>query len=127
VLGPSGKAARRDDSPAEVPVSEVVLTQVDAGKSISVRPGDTIIVRLPENPTTGYEWTVDTADDEIVGPRGSDFILSPTVAMGSGGTRAFTFGTKEPGMGRIRLKYWRAWEGESSVRDHFDVAIHASN
>jgi hypothetical protein len=25
------------------------------------------------------------------------------------------------------LKYWRSWEGESSVRDHFDVAIHASN
>lgn len=108
-------------------MAEVALTQVDAGKSIDVRPGDTIVVRLPENPTTGYEWTLDSADDEIVGLRDSDFNLSPTVTMGSGGTRTFTFGAKEPGTSRIRLKYWRSWEGDNSVRDHFDVAIHASN
>jgi inhibitor of cysteine peptidase len=120
--------ASRDGSPAwRYRVSEVVLTQVDAGRSVDVRPGDTIIIQLPENPTTGYEWAVETADDEIVALQGSDFTLPPTVTMGGGGTRVFTFGAKEPGAVPIRLKYWRPWEGDGSVSDRFDIAAHVRN
>ena len=39
----------------------VSLTEADNGQSVQVRQGDAIIVRLPENPTTGYRWHIDRA------------------------------------------------------------------
>lgn len=36
----------------------MTLTEADAGRSVPVSPGEPVIVRLAENPTTGYRWSV---------------------------------------------------------------------
>lgn len=37
-----------------------VLTTEDFGKSVTVAPGEMLVLRLPENPTTGYAWHLAT-------------------------------------------------------------------
>jgi predicted secreted protein len=37
-----------------------VLTANDFGKSVTVQPGEMLVLRLPENRTTGYAWRLKT-------------------------------------------------------------------
>jgi len=50
--------------------------------SIEVRQGSIIVVRLPENPTTGYRWVIEETDEEILEPESSDFALRPDAGIG---------------------------------------------
>jgi len=47
-------------------VATITLTRADSGTIIEVRTGDTIIVRLDENPTTGYRWAVEKHEEEVI-------------------------------------------------------------
>ncbi|KAF5429823.1 inhibitor of cysteine peptidase [Candidatus Methanophagaceae archaeon] len=42
-------------SPSSVP-SEVLLTDTDNGNEIAVRKGQSLVISLDSNPTTGYTW-----------------------------------------------------------------------
>lgn len=104
-------------------MGEVILTQADQGKSIQVSPGDHIIIRLGENPTTGYGWAIDQINPEVVSPVASDHTPTPDSGVGGGGQRIFTFAAVNTGSSPILLKLWRKWEGDKSVRQRFQVTI----
>src|SRR5262245_21975440 len=44
-----------------VEVGSMVLSEQDFGRTVNVRMGEVVTVRLQENPTTGYRWAVETA------------------------------------------------------------------
>ncbi len=105
-------------------MSTITLTQADKGKSITVHVGDEVIINLTENPTTGYRWAIDKTDDTILTSQSSTFSPTPSGAIGSGGTRTFTFTAKHPGTAHLQLKLLRPWLGDSSIIDRYDVSIH---
>ena len=107
-------------------MAAVSLTKANNGRSIEVRQGDEIILRLPENPTTGYGWHIDGADG--LSPELSEHTTGsdqPDAGprFGKGGVREFRFRAKEPGARRLDLKHWREWEGERSVTERFGIDI----
>ena len=107
-------------------MAAVSLTKANNGQSIEVRQGDEIILRLPENPTTGYGWHIDRADG--LSAEMSEYAMGsdqpdPNRRLGKGGAREFRFRAKEPGARRLDLKHWREWEGERSVTERFGVDI----
>lgn len=104
-------------------MSVLKLPQTDKGKSFKVHSDDIIVIRLEENPTTGYRWEVDKADDEILTLQSSDFSLAEGPRIGGGGMRIFILKAKSAGTAHIELKHWRKWEGEDSVIKRFDVTI----
>lgn len=63
-------------------VPQLTLTHADKGKSFEARQNDVIILRLPENPTTGYRWALEEMDEEILKLKDSDFALSPDSGIG---------------------------------------------
>jgi predicted secreted protein len=98
----------------------MTLTEQDHGRTIQVKMGSVVTLRLKENPTTGYRWTVATAPElEQIGDR---FELGGS-AIGAAGVRVFEFRATRVGEHELRLKNWREWEGESSVIDRFDAKI----
>jgi len=100
------------------------LTEADNDQTVDLRVGETFHVRLPENATTGYRWTIDRLDDEVVEAVGSE----PDYAagsIGSGGAVTFTFRAKKPGTGDIALKHWRHFEGDASVTNRFRLRLNA--
>jgi inhibitor of cysteine peptidase len=104
------------------------LTQADNGKSVEARPGDLIIIRLPENPTTGFRWTVDKMDSLRVEAQGSSFSVARDAAVGGGGERTFSFKVKgEGGAGNIGLQLRRPWEGDASVVERYGVTVNVRN
>ncbi|MCX7900281.1 MAG: protease inhibitor I42 family protein [Methylocystis sp.] len=99
-----------------------MLVEADNGRTVDVRPDQTIRITLHENATTGYRWAVDSYDGNILEAPS----ISPHYeagAIGSGGEVALTFKAKAPGAGEIVLKHWRQWEGEASVTKRFRVVV----
>lgn len=103
------------------------LSAADNGQTISVKVGDLILLRLDENPTTGYQWQLEPLDERVLELSGTSFELSPSPTIGSGGTREFRFTARAAGHARIALKHWQPWSGESSVTQRFSVGVDVSS
>lgn len=97
----------------------MTLDEQYAGRSVEVERGQMLVVRLKENPTTGYRWTIESADGLDLK---EDHIHAATVP-GAAAVREFTFLATRPGNQELRLKNRREWEGDRSVIDRFAVQI----
>jgi inhibitor of cysteine peptidase len=104
-------------------VGEKTLTQADNGAAIHVRRGDRIVIRLPENATTGYRWVPDSVDDRIVSLKSSEYAPPAGGGVGAGGAVSIVFEALAPGEANVGLKRWREWEGESSVRERYTITV----
>ncbi|NTW00974.1 MAG: protease inhibitor I42 family protein [Oscillochloris sp.] len=102
----------------------VTLTQADSGKAISVKQGDTFQINLDENPTTGYRWAMDSQDTQVITLISDTYTTTSSGTMlGAGGTRMLTFQAATTGTIQLKLKLWRAWEGDSSIGQRFETSI----
>jgi inhibitor of cysteine peptidase len=99
------------------------LRRADSGARVAIRTGDTVDVRLPENPTTGYRWhaEIDSTALRQVG----DQYEGPTSPRGASGARVLTFEALRPGQTLLRLVNRRSWEAE--VSDEFLARISVSS
>lgn len=101
------------------------MTKIGASASGSSRElpvGEELQLHLSENPTTGFRWAVDAADETVIKLDGSGFQRGAP-GVGGGGERVFTILGVAPGVTRVRLKRWRAWEGEASVNERFELTV----
>jgi inhibitor of cysteine peptidase len=99
------------------------LTYTDNGKTIQVHTGDQVVICLDENPTTGFLWAIDHTDTTILTQQNSGYTPTPGGAIGSGGRHVFVFNAKNTGTVQLQLKYWRSFEGNSSIIKRFNVTI----
>jgi inhibitor of cysteine peptidase len=102
--------------------SGVLLTEADNGKSITVHLGEKVLLRLSENPSTGFRWAVESGASGITELRGSHYLPAKDSTVGRGGQRIFVFETKGSGRVRLVLKLRREW-GSKSVASRFKVYI----
>ena len=105
----------------------VALTEANHGQAIELRRGEAIDLALPENPTTGFRWQVVRADGLVEEPAVN--VAQPPRApglppqVGAGGIRRFRFRTRTAGIGRLEMKLWREFEGDSSVLKRFVIDV----
>ena len=78
-------------------MSELVLTEQDNQQTLDVVVGASITLRLPENPVTGYRWTIDSLDAAPLSLQDSEFIQASTSNLGAAGTRTITLIATRPG------------------------------
>lgn len=103
-------------------MSTVTITNSDNGHVVEARKGDMIVLRLPENPTTGFRWQLDRVPGTLE-LMDDSYQPDPDMQFGSGGVRTFRFRSLETGTGRAELKHWQEWEGDRSTTDRFTVEI----
>jgi inhibitor of cysteine peptidase len=85
------------------------LTEADDGTRIAPAPGQAVVIRLPENPTTGFRWQP-PADAAI---EGDEFIAAAGGAAGAAGVRVITLAAgRAPTTLRFGLS--RSWETEAA-------------
>jgi inhibitor of cysteine peptidase len=102
-------------------MSTITLTRADSGKVVETRAGDTLVVRLGENPTTGYQWAIETLNADEVVLQNVEYLRAGGAAVGGGGERRFTFKAQRAGTATVQLKLWRVWEGDASIVERFSV------
>jgi inhibitor of cysteine peptidase len=108
-------------------MAEVTLERDGAGTSLSVAPGDSVLVRLDEIPTSGYRWEVKEFDATVLQPVGDDFIPASGGAVGGGGQHEFRFRVVGPGKSELRLVRRRPWEPETAAVDELEATIDATD
>jgi inhibitor of cysteine peptidase len=122
LLSGCGVFGQGNSAPNGKKPSEVLVTEADNGKSITVHLGEKVLLRLSENPNTGFRWAVESGVGGIIELHGSDFIPARDSAVGRGGQRIFVFETKGSGAVRLVLKLQREW-GRKSAASRFKVYI----
>jgi inhibitor of cysteine peptidase len=98
------------------------INQEQAGETIPVEVGDTLELKLAENPTTGYRWQVDKNTSDLLELQTSDYAPMGT-GLGAAGLRTFTFKVARPGTARLRLASIREWEGPDRAVERLDYQI----
>jgi inhibitor of cysteine peptidase len=101
-----------------------MLTEADDGRCIELAPDEAFQLSLPENPTSGYGWDMETAPGPVLEPLGDAFRVG-SEAVGSGGRVEFEFRGHHPGAITLCLRQWRPWAGEESViaRYHLQIRV----
>ena len=108
------------------------LTLADNGKTNSVKVGQSVVLKLEGNITTGYEWELSEIDKksvvlvgkieyrntEPVPPKGGKDELK----TGGGGVYQAKFKALKPGKTTIRLVYWRGEKNENPY-DTFTITL----
>ena len=104
---------------------ETVLGLDEEGETISVEVGETLLVELAGNPTTGFEWTEDDPVSAILEPQSSEYVQdeAPGDMVGAGGTYRFRYEAIAEGEDVLSLTYARPGE-PLDVDDTWSVAIH---
>ena len=54
------------DKPAALKMQFIMLTQADSNKVQEMKVGQALVVNLKGNPTTGYQWTLNSIDGNAV-------------------------------------------------------------
>jgi predicted secreted protein len=97
----------------------MILTEGDRGRTVEVAAGSLVTVRLRENPTTGYRWTVESMGGlELIGDR-----FEPGGAVGAAGVRVLEFRATRRGTHAIRVQNRREWEGAGSAVEQFEGTV----
>jgi len=94
------------------------VSPADNRKSFVLTVGDELIVALPENPTTGYRWELDSPGAPLRLER-DEFAAGG--APGAGGTRRLTFRASTEGRAHLTLKLRREWEKTQPPTEQFSV------
>ncbi len=100
-----------------------LLVATDNNRTQDIRLDETVRITLPENATTGYRWTVESYDRELITELPAEAHYPTTTGVGSGGEVTFIFQAKKIGTGDIMLKQWRSWEGDSSAIARFHIQL----
>ncbi len=104
-------------------MQDIDLSEADNGKLITVDTGQPVSLRLPENPSTGYTWSIEAADGIRV--QSSRFVPAAAPMIGTAGQHLWTLTPLKPGDLPVRAKLWRAWEGDRSVEQRFAITLRA--
>jgi inhibitor of cysteine peptidase len=104
-------------------VGELTLGIVDDGRALDARPGTMIVIELPENPTTGFRWSLRSKLEPVLTCKSDTFQRPAEARPGAGGSRRFEFTASARGEASILLWNWREWEGDGSVEKRYRVTI----
>jgi predicted secreted protein len=85
------------------------LGEAEIDSTHQVTRGEEIVIRLPENRTTAYQWFVEISDPAVVHLTDDTFQPGGD-APGAGGIRTLTLVGQSTGSATLRLVKRRPWE-----------------
>jgi inhibitor of cysteine peptidase len=93
------------------------------GTSLRLEQGDTLVVRLAGNMSTGYRWEIASRPSALrrLGSSYETRKSTPPMA-GQGGTFVFRFAART-GHGALRLVYHRPWEKQAPPLKTFTLRV----
>ncbi len=104
---------------------EVKLDADDNGRQIELGKGQTLVITLESNPTTGYRWETTEFEESVLRLMGeAEFQPSdPQGPPGTGGTETFRFEAMSAGQMALKLVYHRAWEEDVEPLETFSLQV----
>ncbi|MBK8050254.1 MAG: protease inhibitor I42 family protein [Anaerolineales bacterium] len=101
----------------------VIATDADAGKNFALVTGDTLVVQLPANYTTGYSWKLVSTNDTLLPSAGDEQYALSSDLMGGGGVATFRFLAKAAGEATVQLGEFAPGADDSDTTLDFNAMI----
>lgn len=103
---------------------EVKVGAAENGKEITLKPGQTLVVALEANPTTGYDWLLDSEPDAaVLSVVGQEFEAPSGERVGAPGVTIWRFRAVSAGETSFQLGYARAWEKGVEPLETFSLRV----
>ena len=109
------------------PSITIDIDQADSCQTIQVKNGEIFDLRLQENPSTGFQWSVSPEQTEIIKLTHSVYEGDQPQLPGRGGHHLFRFLALKPGKTELHLRLVRPWEGESSSVKDCNLLVEVSS
>lgn len=95
------------------------LTLAIMPSAFAAERGETVAIELPANPSTGYSWTYELSEKDILKEDSSGYIPAPGKddGIGRGGKQVWIFRAINPGSVAITFTYQRPWEAGATSSD----------
>jgi inhibitor of cysteine peptidase len=97
----------------------------ESGGRVAVAADDRVVIRLPENATTGYQWTIDDMPSSLEVER-NEMIPPGSAAPGAAGERLIVLRATGAGTSQVRLGLRRTWDPAQPPLQTFETEIEIS-
>jgi inhibitor of cysteine peptidase len=101
-------------------VAPLEVTAQSQGGTVALAPGQAIVIRLAENPATGYRWAVETCGAMQLD---ADDYQSTGQTIGGSGIRCWRWSSSKHGTSLIALVLKRSWEPENVPIGRFQLTV----
>ena len=89
-----------------------------------VRRGETLVLNLPANHATGYLWSVESIDRNVLHLAGEAEVVQSAMGLGVPAMEAWRFQALDTAETKLRLTYRRPWETDAPLR--WNISIQAN-
>jgi inhibitor of cysteine peptidase len=94
----------------------VTITAADAARSIHLNVGEELVLKLENNPSTGYSWFLNEAKHPGLVSLGKPTYTDQASMPGAGGIEWWNFRAVDRGVQSLRFEYRRPWEKKPPVK-----------
>jgi len=103
---------------------EAKASMDDNGREMQLKKGQTLVVTLEGNPTTGYSWEVaEPLDEQVLRQAGEPEFKAESEALGAGGVQILRFEAVNAGKITLKLAYRRSWEKGVEPLNTFSLQV----
>jgi len=104
--------------------NDVNVDSTYSGKQVELSVGQSLIVTLVSNPSTGYSWSLaDNSNESVLSNTGDEYIAPQTTLMGTPGSEKWTFKALKKGTSIISMEYIRPWEDNTPPAETFNLTV----
>jgi inhibitor of cysteine peptidase len=123
---PRGLQGRADEDKDVKTDKDVTITDKADKTRVKLAKGNFLIVKLPGNPTTGFQWVVAKNNKDELAPQGkSEYVANRQASpvVGGSGTFVFKFKAEKAGTSPLELEYKRPFEKDKAAAKTFHVDV----
>jgi len=103
---------------------EVKASIDDDGREKQLQKGQTLVVTLEGNPTTGYSWEVaEPLDEQVLRQVGEPEFKAESDLVGAGGVQILRFEAVNAGQTTLKLAYRRPWEKDVDPLETYSIQV----
>jgi inhibitor of cysteine peptidase len=123
VAGCAGQTRASDEG---ANLEAVVLDAAKNGSTVELKKGQSLVVELEGNPSTGYNWQAADLDEAILKQVGEPEFEAESDLVGAPGTVTLRFEAAGAGQVELKLVYQRPWEEAVEPLETFTVQVTVS-
>ena len=102
----------------------IKVTEANEGSEFELKKGQSLVISLDANPTTGYTWEVVEPEDEQVLRQVGEIEFEPeSDLIGAGGVQIIRFEVVNAGRAAVKLVYHRPWETDVEPLKTFAIHV----
>jgi inhibitor of cysteine peptidase len=110
-------------SPLMAADATVTVTKEQSGREVALKVGGILQIELPSRGGTGYSWFAEAAGAPYLKLISQSTRTAPEPRPGAPVMQVWCFKAEKPGTTKIKMTYYRPWEGVGNAQDHFLIKL----